>query len=206
MHPRTSEPLTLATVGYVVSKGVSVPPGGMGSYSLPSHDGRCRTPAGLSPRLLPLHRFFTRGASSWALPSHENFEGFYDTHKRRTRKRIRTSNLLDLNQTPLPIGLYGQAGQDRGECPAPSAHERSRTSTGNDLNVVPLPLGYVRSSRPYSPRRTGTEWNDQRVGPSKSHSMIRLSTPGQIRTDAGRDLNPVPLPLGYRGMMVPPAI
>lgn len=65
----------------------------------------------------------------------------------RTRKRIRTSNLLDLNQTPLPIGLYGleEAGPGRGDDgTGSSAYERIRTSTGNVLNVVPLPLGYVR--------------------------------------------------------------
>lgn len=95
-----------------------------------------------------------------------------------TRDRIRTDNLLDLNQTPLPIGLHGYKRPiPAGGCRIGlSAHERSRTSNNSDLNAAPLPLGYV---------------------------CIR--TPGRIRTDAVQDLNLAPLPLGYRST-TPPAI
>lgn len=85
----------------------------------------------------------------------------------------------------------------------PGAYERIRTSNNSLLKTAPLPLGYVRSPRPYSPRRTGTEWNHQRPGPSKSQSLMWLSRPGRIRTDTLQDLNLPPLPLGYGSTWIP---
>lgn len=122
------------------------------------------------------------------------------TASRRTHGRIRTANLLALNEAPLPVGLHGLG-----------ASERSRTSTEQPLRLPPLPLGYARSPwvdsnhrpRPSEGRalplsyKEGGARGTRTLGDHAGCNRAPSPLGHRARSPCGRNRTFSPKPLGY---------